>query len=135
MSSTQKLATSFRQVLAEHENGALGGIDLADALAQSVSVSPPTAERIDGAATTTASLLDEYGQALRGAWGDIDGRSEKLALLELSAAIREHGNDPLPEDKVQKLRDDLNVCQEGGGHWGWYCDETWTECEPEGADR
>lgn len=85
--------------------------------------------------TTTADLLDEYGQALRGSWGDIDGRSEKLALLELSAAIREHGNDPIPEDTVLKLRDDLNLCQEGGAHWGWYCDETWAKCEPEEAGR
>lgn len=34
MSITGKLAATFRQVLAEHENGALGGIDLAEALAQ-----------------------------------------------------------------------------------------------------
>lgn len=34
------LAASFRQVLAEHENGALGGIDLADALVAAAGVTP-----------------------------------------------------------------------------------------------
>ena len=82
--------------------------------------------------TTTADLLDQYGQALRGSWSDIDGRSQKLALLELSAAIREHGNEPLTEEQVQKLRDELNVCDGGGGHWGWHCTEDWVKCGPEG---
>ena len=58
-----------------------------------------------------------------------------FALLGLSAAIREHGNEPLPDNKVRKLRDDLNVCEEGGGHWGWYCADEWMKCEPEGDPR
>lgn len=82
---------------------------------------------------TTADLLDQYGQALRGDWGGIDGRSEKLALLNLSAAIREHGNETLSNDMILKLRDDLNVCANGGGHWDSFCGEDWFDCAPEAA--
>ena len=81
--------------------------------------------------TTTADLLDEYGQALRGSWGDIDGRSEKAALLSLSEAIREHGNDDLEEVTVRELRDSLGVCPEGGGHWEYFCTEDWIICKDE----
>ena len=77
---------------------------------------------------TTADLLDEYARALRGSWGDIDGRSEQISLNELAAAIRKHGSNPLVDSEVLKLRDDLGVCLHGGGHWTDYCDEN-DECE------
>lgn len=77
---------------------------------------------------TTADLLDEYASALRGDWGSIDGRSERIALNCLSAAIREHGNAPLSDSKVTTLRDDMGVCPHGGSHWIDYCDED-DECE------
>ena len=78
--------------------------------------------------TTTADLLDEYARALRGSWGDIDGRSEQIVLNELAAAIREYGNAPLGTSEVLRLRDYLGVCSYGGGHWTFYCDED-DECE------
>ena len=78
--------------------------------------------------TTTADLLDEYARALRGSWGDIDGRSEQLSLNCLSAAIREYGSNPLDTSEVLSLRDALGVCPHGGGHWTEYCDED-DECE------
>lgn len=80
--------------------------------------------------TTTADLLDEYGSALRGSWGGIDGRSEKRALLNLSAAIREYGNTELPAPKVKRLRWDLDVCPLGQGHWTEFCDPECGESAP-----
>lgn len=75
---------------------------------------------------TTADLLDEYAQALRGSWGDIDGRSGQISLNCLSAMIREFGNAPLTDSEVARLRYDLGVCPHGGSHWTDYCDD---ECE------
>lgn len=79
--------------------------------------------------TTTADLLDEYGSALRGAWGSIDGRSEKIALAELSASIRTYGHHELMTTTVQRLRDALGVCANGGGHWVDFCEDY--ECSVE----
>lgn len=79
---------------------------------------------------TTADLLDEYGASLRGSWGDIDGRTEKSHLLCLSAAIREHGNEPLPASKVKRLRWDLDVCPRGEGHWTEFCGDGCGESAP-----
>ena len=73
--------------------------------------------------TTCADLLDEYAQALRHSWGDIDGRSEKAALNVLSTLMREHGMAPLSDDQVRRMRDDLGVCLLGGQHWQWFCDD------------
>ena len=87
-------------------------------------MSKATAKRI----ITTADLLDEYARALRGSWGGIDGRSEQISLNYLSAAIRERGNNPLETSEVLRLRDNLDVCPRGGGHWTDYCDED-GECE------
>lgn len=72
---------------------------------------------------TTADLLDEYGSALRGSWGGIDGRSEQAALGSLSKAIIDHGNDCLATASVQSLRDDLGICPAGNGHWTEFCDD------------
>lgn len=78
---------------------------------------------------TAASLLNEYGAALRGSWGTIDGRSEQIALAHLADAIVEHGNDELPEAKTVALRNTLDVCPSGGCHWTEFCD---AECNPDG---
>lgn len=88
----------------------------------------PEPKKIPDAMTdqiTPADLLDEYAQALRGSWGGIDGRSEQSSR-SLSAAIREHGNAPLTDAQVARLREDLGVCPQGESHWTEYCDE---ECE------
>lgn len=72
---------------------------------------------------TTASLLREYASALRGSWGGIDGRSEKIALNSLADSIDAAGNTPLPARDVENLRNDLGVCPTGQGHWTEFCDE------------
>lgn len=71
--------------------------------------------------TTTADLLDEYAQALRGSWGDIDGRSEQAALNTLSKAMRTHGTSDLEPSEVKSLRESLGVCDKGLGHWTEFC--------------
>jgi hypothetical protein len=73
--------------------------------------------------TTTADLLNEYGEAIRGAWGDIDGRSVRGDLAELAEGIREFGNTELPEPKVLELREGLGVCPKGQGHWEYFCSD------------
>lgn len=77
--------------------------------------------------STTADLLDEYGEAIRGSWGDIDGRSERMALQDLAAAIRQHGNQTLSDERVDELRQNLGVCRAGSGHWTEFCDP---DCTP-----
>lgn len=91
-----------------------------------VGVGKACRDRFERDQITTADLLDEYACALRGSWGDIDGRSEQGALNCFSDAIREYGNAPLTESEVARLRDDLGVCPHGGSHWTDYCDD---ECE------
>lgn len=83
--------------------------------------------------STTADLLREYGSALRGSWGDIDGRSEKQALHALADAIETHGSTALSESEQRRLREELGVCPDGGGHWAYFCYEGWTECGGEQA--
>ncbi|KQO98434.1 hypothetical protein ASF30_10255 [Leifsonia sp. Leaf264] len=78
-------------------------------------------------ATTTASLLNEYGSALRGSWGGIDGRSEQTSLGWLAAAIDRYGNQELDEYTVADLRAQLDVCPEGAGHWTESCDSSCTQ--------
>lgn len=50
---TAELAATFRQVLAEHENGGLGGLDLAESLAAAASETPTVDELLG----TKAGLL------------------------------------------------------------------------------
>lgn len=74
--------------------------------------------------TNTADLLSEYASALRGSWGDIDGRSEQISLNKLAELIRKKGADQLSEPDVVSMRDSLSVCPSGEGHWTQYCDES-----------
>lgn len=69
-----------------------------------------------------ADLLDEYAEALRGDWGSIDGRSERMKLQELAERFREHGNEDLTQEHVTRYRLDLNVCVKGCGSWEFHCD-------------
>ena len=82
------------------------------------------AHTLSPAPVTTADLLDEYAQALRGAWGGIDGRSEKAKLADLSALIRTQGAEPLDEQQITTARDNLGICPTGGGHWTDFCDSS-----------
>ena len=63
-----------------------------------------------------ADCLREYGEALRGSWGDIDGRTERAALQQLADAIEN------PElYSLNTMRHILDVCPIGLGHWQEFC--------------
>lgn len=72
--------------------------------------------------TTVPDLLEEYAEALRGDWGGIDGRTEQYKLDRLAKAMREHGNNPLTDAEVSMLRNYIDVCPNGDGHWLEYCE-------------
>lgn len=72
-------------------------------------------------------ILNEWGEAIRGDWGSIDGRSCRAQLENLSDWINEHGNEPLTEEESIHLRGRVNICTRGGCHWGdWH--ESWMNC-------
>ena len=81
--------------------------------------------------TTAADLLDEYGEAIRDSWGDIDGRTERDRLQGLAQVFREKGNEPLTEEEVLRARQSLGVCERGEGHWYYFCDEGWRHQDEE----
>ncbi|AYN58129.1 hypothetical protein PBI_JUDY_59 [Arthrobacter phage Judy] len=61
-----------------------------------------------------AQAIREYGQAIRGSWGDLDGRSV-LSVLEGVADELEGRREPRT---LEQHRDDMGICPDGGGHWG-----------------
>ena len=68
-------------------------------------------------------LLREYGAAIRGHWGDLDGRSVRIDLEQISDWIE----DPETFPGVERARNLLAICPLGRGHWDYYCDERCTE--------
>ena len=63
-----------------------------------------------------AQVLREYGAAIRGAWGSIDGRSEQGTIEDFADAFLK------PENYTAKqLRDRADICPHGNGHWTEYC--------------
>jgi hypothetical protein len=69
-----------------------------------------------------AKVLCEYGEAIRGDWGRIDGRSERSTIQTFADAI----NKPQIYT-AETLRLMADICPLGSGHWTEYCDD---ECEP-----
>jgi hypothetical protein len=82
-----------------------------------------------------AQLLREFGSAIRGDWGSIDGRSIRHNMDRLADLIEVSDSDELRELSAQRSsekrgsallqvgRDYLNICPAGKGHWPDYCDE------------
>lgn len=68
-----------------------------------------------------AQALREYGQAIRGDWSLLDGRSVRSQLDRFAQSI-EDGN----EMPIEWWRGECGVCPDGGGHWAgpWngYCE-------------
>jgi len=64
-----------------------------------------------------SAVLCEYGAAIRGDWGSIDGRSEQSSIGTFADAM-------LFPERYEKatLRDQAGICPTGGGHWTEYCD-------------
>jgi len=69
-----------------------------------------------------ASTLREYGAAIRGDWGSIDGRSEQSTIGTFADAITSPH-----EYTVEQLRNNADICPHGCGHWTEYCDRTCEE--------
>jgi hypothetical protein len=71
-----------------------------------------------------ASVLREYGEAIRGDWGSIDGRGERSTINEFADAFLK------PESfTAERLRDMSDICPFGGGHWTEHCYDTCGEEE------
>lgn len=66
-----------------------------------------------------SKVLREYGSAIRGDWGSIDGRSEQFTIESFADAITSPH-----EYTVEKLRNDADICPHGDGHWTDYCSDT-----------
>lgn len=66
-------------------------------------------------------ILREYGQAIRGYWGDLDGRCVRDELDILAGLIEEKNNGELSPDEAKNIREDLDICPFGNGHWEDFC--------------
>lgn len=71
-----------------------------------------------------AQVLMEYGEAIRGDWGSIDGRSERSSIQCMAGWVR----DPDTFTDLRTGRDQVNICLDGEGHWQSYCRDSWSAC-------
>jgi len=60
---------------------------------------------------TAASVLDAWGEAIRGDWGGVDGRSCRAQLGAISSYLRGESDSLYPRD--------VGVCMVDGPHWFW----------------
>lgn len=65
------------------------------------------------------TLLREYGEAVRGDWGEIDGRWVQRDLEAISYALDET---EVPESLLT-FRNRLDLCPSGEGHWSEHCND------------
>lgn len=63
-------------------------------------------------------VLREYGSAIRGDWGAIDGRSVLMDIDKIAHEIESGGT-----MSDGQLRDSVGICTHGGGHWQDYCND------------
>lgn len=63
------------------------------------------------------NALTEYGQAIRGDWGRIDGRWVRDDINRIVGWIRTPDTAPA----LTEMRHTLDICTSGGGHWSDYC--------------
>ena len=64
-------------------------------------------------------VLREYGSAIRGDWGDIDGRCVQGALDSIAAGVEGRGAEA--DYSIEFWREDLGLCPSGEGHWTRHC--------------
>jgi len=72
-----------------------------------------------------AKVLHEYGDALRGDWGSIDGRSERTSIQTMARWVADPSLFPA---SLEAAREEVGICSEGFGHWQMYCHDSFTEC-------
>lgn len=71
------------------------------------------------------TVLVEFGAAIRGDWGSIDGRGIQYGMELFVVAMSG------PADRfVDEARNALGLCPGGGGHWTSYCGEEFFSCAP-----
>lgn len=83
---------------------------------------------VDGTRDQVLQVMLEYGQAIRGDWSYFDGRTMQ-GIIETWVEYLD-GLETIPDIGI--MRDRLNLCLAGGGHWCGsygYCDE---ECSCDG---
>lgn len=71
-------------------------------------------------------VLYEYGSALRGDWGSIDGRCCESELGDLNRYLFVAHRDGDAGVSLSQVRVDAGVCRAGGGHWPDHCDDECT---------
>ena len=76
--------------------------------------------------TTAADILEEYGEAFRGSWAAVDGRSVRSDLEQIASDMRSYGNGGLPTAVIVVRRRNLDLCPAGNGHWTEFC---YPDCE------
>jgi hypothetical protein len=69
------------------------------------------------AMSDATTVLREWAQAIRGAWGDIDGRSCKDELT----AIADWIDTPKTAPDITVMRQTVGICLDGNGHWNYFC--------------
>lgn len=67
------------------------------------------------------SVLREYGEAFRGDWSMIDGRSVRSEMDQIARWLETD----YPGDLI--ARAELGVCMQGNGHWQSWCSDY--DCE------
>ena len=72
---------------------------------------------------SVASVVREYGMAMRGDWSEVDGRSVRDVMDEIADWIESAS---YPGDEA--ARNMLGICQSGRGHWLHWCDSD-SDCE------
>lgn len=82
---------------------------------------PINAEPAVGTNQAALQALTEYGDAIQGDWGDLDGRTVNRHLGSLAALLRTPPDQP---PTIQHLRTELGICPDGGGHWTEHCQDT-----------
>ena len=63
-------------------------------------------------------LLREYGQAIRGYYGELDERVGQQQMNLLATALTSEV--PL---NLGTVRESLHLCPNGAGHWKLYCED------------
>lgn len=69
-----------------------------------------------------AKALNEYGEAFRGDWSDIDGRGVRTEMGTISAWLT--SDTPVT---IDTMRNELGLCPNGDRHWEYYCRESGCE--------
>lgn len=64
-------------------------------------------------------MLEELGQAYRGSWKDVDGRTIKREMTYISDCL--DINNKLVS--IHNFREEWDLCPAGDGHWTEFCDE------------